>query len=145
MWVLVSLWCLWHFLLSCFLVTILYCSDIVWSKDISFLVCFSIGWFVFPKMVISSLNLMVFQFLYNLLSVLLWNYYFYLIETKLLKESNKYGSYNTCTSGSTLSRVALNFPLSREQMEKECMRLVKPLGILVFCYSFVAINEIILF
>ena len=102
-------------------------------------------YYYFTSFLISSLNLMVFQFLYNLLSVLLWNYYFYLIETKLLKESNKYGSYNTCTSGSTLSRVALNFPLSREQMEKECMRLVKPLGILVFCYSFVAINEIILF
>ncbi|KAI4300065.1 hypothetical protein L6164_033482 [Bauhinia variegata] len=50
------------------------------------------------------------------------------IGTKLSEDSRKYGSENTCTSGSTLSRAALNYSRARAQMEKERGNLLKALG-----------------
>lgn len=50
------------------------------------------------------------------------------IGTKLSEDSRKYGSENTCTSGSTLSRAALNHGRARAQMEKERGNLLKALG-----------------
>ncbi|MCI16826.1 SH3 domain-containing protein, partial [Trifolium medium] len=50
------------------------------------------------------------------------------IGTKLSEDSRKYGAENTCTSGSTLSRAALNYARSRAQMEKERGNLLKALG-----------------
>lgn len=44
------------------------------------------------------------------------------------EDSRKYGSENTCTSGSTLSRAALNHGRARAQMEKERGNLLKALG-----------------
>ncbi|KAL1534806.1 SH3 domain-containing protein 2, variant 2 [Salvia divinorum] len=41
------------------------------------------------------------------------------IGTKLSEDSKKYSSENTCTSGSTLSKVALSYSSARAQMEKE--------------------------
>lgn len=52
----------------------------------------------------------------------------YLIGTKLSEDSRKYGAENTCTSGSTLSRAALNYARARAQMEKEHGNLLKALG-----------------
>jgi len=46
----------------------------------------------------------------------------------LSEDSRKYGSENTCTSGSTLSRAALNYAHARAQMEKERGNLLKALG-----------------
>ncbi|KAL2927693.1 SH3 domain-containing protein 2 [Bienertia sinuspersici] len=50
------------------------------------------------------------------------------IGTKLSEDSRKYGSENTCTSGSTLSKAAVNFSRARAQMEKERGNLLKALG-----------------
>ncbi|QCE16852.1 SH3 domain-containing protein 2 [Vigna unguiculata] len=50
------------------------------------------------------------------------------IGTKLSEDSRKYGADNTCTSGSTLSRAALNYSRARAQMEKERGSLLKALG-----------------
>lgn len=50
------------------------------------------------------------------------------IGTKLSEDSRKYGSENTCTSGSTLSKAALSFGRARAQMEKEHGNLLKSLG-----------------
>ena len=44
------------------------------------------------------------------------------------EDSRKYGVENTCTSGSTLSKAALNFARTRAQMEKERGNLLKALG-----------------
>lgn len=48
--------------------------------------------------------------------------------TKLSEDSRKYGTENTCTSGSTLSKAALSFGRARAQMEKERGILLKALG-----------------
>ncbi|XP_051137363.1 SH3 domain-containing protein 2 [Andrographis paniculata] len=50
------------------------------------------------------------------------------IGTKLSEDSRKYGAENTCTSGSTLSKAALNFARARAQMEKERGNLLKAFG-----------------
>ncbi|XP_059431351.1 SH3 domain-containing protein 2 [Corylus avellana] len=50
------------------------------------------------------------------------------IGTKLSEDSRKYGAENTCTSGSTLSRAALNYGRARAHMEKERGNLLKALG-----------------
>ncbi|KAK1437887.1 hypothetical protein QVD17_03687 [Tagetes erecta] len=50
------------------------------------------------------------------------------IGTKLSEDSRKYGTENTCTSGSTLSRAAVNFSRARAQMEKERGNLLKSFG-----------------
>ncbi|KAI5673206.1 hypothetical protein M9H77_13570 [Catharanthus roseus] len=50
------------------------------------------------------------------------------IGTKLSEDSRKYGVENTCTSGSTLSKAAINFSRARAQMEKERGNLLKALG-----------------
>lgn len=50
------------------------------------------------------------------------------IGTKLSEDSRKYGVENTCTSGSTLSKAAINFSRARAQMEKEHGILLKALG-----------------
>lgn len=50
------------------------------------------------------------------------------IGTKLSEDSRKYGAENTCTSGSTLSRAALNYARARAHMEKERGNLLKALG-----------------
>jgi len=52
----------------------------------------------------------------------------YLTGTKLSEDSRKYGADNTCTSGSILSRAALNYSRARAQMEKERGSLLKALG-----------------
>ncbi|KAL3539019.1 hypothetical protein ACH5RR_002385 [Cinchona calisaya] len=50
------------------------------------------------------------------------------IGTKLSEDSRKYGVENTCTSGSTLSKAALNFARARAEMEKERGNLLKAFG-----------------
>ncbi|XP_024027174.1 SH3 domain-containing protein 2 [Morus notabilis] len=50
------------------------------------------------------------------------------IGTKLSEDSRKYGTENTCTSGSTLSKAALSFGRARAQIEKERGILLKALG-----------------
>lgn len=50
------------------------------------------------------------------------------IGTKLSEDSRKYGTDNTCTSGNTLSRAAVNFSRARIQMEKERGNLLKSFG-----------------
>ncbi|KAL8267357.1 hypothetical protein R6Q59_004701 [Mikania micrantha] len=50
------------------------------------------------------------------------------IGTKLAEDSRKYGIENTCTSGNTLSRAAVNFSRARVQMEKERGNLLKSFG-----------------
>lgn len=50
------------------------------------------------------------------------------IGTKLSEDSRKYGAENTCTSGNTLSKAALNYGRARAQMEKERGNLLKALG-----------------
>uniref|UniRef100_A0A2P2LXP6 Clathrin binding protein n=2 Tax=Rhizophora mucronata TaxID=61149 RepID=A0A2P2LXP6_RHIMU len=50
------------------------------------------------------------------------------IGTKLSEDSRKYGSENTCTSGNSLSKAALNYGRARAQMEKERGNLLKALG-----------------
>ncbi|KAI3502289.1 hypothetical protein L1887_30322 [Cichorium endivia] len=50
------------------------------------------------------------------------------IGTKLSEDSRKYGVENTCTSGNTLSRAAVNFSRARVQMEKERENLLKSFG-----------------
>lgn len=50
------------------------------------------------------------------------------IGTKLSEDSRKYGTENTCTSGTTLSKAALSFSRSRAQLEKERGNLLKVLG-----------------
>ncbi|CAM8974268.1 unnamed protein product [Rhodiola kirilowii] len=50
------------------------------------------------------------------------------IGTKLSEDSKKYGVENTCTSGSTLAKAALNYGRARGEMEKECNILLKALG-----------------
>ncbi|MFS8031344.1 putative SH3 domain, AH/BAR domain superfamily, SH3-like domain superfamily protein [Helianthus anomalus] len=50
------------------------------------------------------------------------------IGTKLSEDSRKYGTENTCTSGNTLSRAAVNFSRARVQMEKERGNLLKSFG-----------------
>ncbi|XP_024993866.1 SH3 domain-containing protein 2-like [Cynara cardunculus var. scolymus] len=50
------------------------------------------------------------------------------IGTKLSEDSRKYGVENTCTSGNTLSRAAVNFSRARVQMEKERGNLLKSFG-----------------
>ncbi|KAF5202740.1 Sh3 domain-containing protein [Thalictrum thalictroides] len=50
------------------------------------------------------------------------------IGTKLSDDSRKYGAENTCTSGNTLSKAALNYGQARAQMEKERGNLLKALG-----------------
>ncbi|KAK1324354.1 hypothetical protein QJS10_CPA01g02299 [Acorus calamus] len=49
-------------------------------------------------------------------------------DTKLSDDSRKYGVENTCTTGNTLSKVALIFGRARSQMEKERGSLLKALG-----------------
>ncbi|KAI4388466.1 hypothetical protein MLD38_000788 [Melastoma candidum] len=50
------------------------------------------------------------------------------IGTKLSEDCRKYGSENTCTSGTTLSKAALNFSRALAQMERERGNLLKTLG-----------------
>ncbi|EEF49486.1 SH3 domain-containing protein 2 [Ricinus communis] len=50
------------------------------------------------------------------------------IGTKLSEDCRKYGAENTCTSGNTLSKAALNYERARAQMEKERGNLLKALG-----------------
>ncbi|KAI3460363.1 hypothetical protein Pfo_017026 [Paulownia fortunei] len=50
------------------------------------------------------------------------------IGTKLSEDSRKYGSENTCTGGSTLSKMALSYSRARAQIEKEHDNLLKLLG-----------------
>ncbi|KAL0366069.1 UNVERIFIED_CONTAM: SH3 domain-containing protein 2 [Sesamum radiatum] len=50
------------------------------------------------------------------------------IGTKLSEDSRKYGTENTCTTGSTLSKVALGYSRARAQIEKERENLLKLLG-----------------
>ncbi|KAI8531981.1 hypothetical protein RHMOL_Rhmol11G0177500 [Rhododendron molle] len=50
------------------------------------------------------------------------------IGTKLSEDCRKYGSENTCTSGSTLSKATSSFGRARAQMEKEHGNLLKSLG-----------------
>ncbi|XP_074313261.1 SH3 domain-containing protein 2 [Silene latifolia] len=50
------------------------------------------------------------------------------IGTKLSEDGRKYGSENTCTSGSTLSKAAVSFSRARAQMEKERGNLLKAFG-----------------
>ncbi|XP_019057356.1 PREDICTED: SH3 domain-containing protein 2 isoform X2 [Tarenaya hassleriana] len=50
------------------------------------------------------------------------------IGTKLSEDSRKYGSENTCTSSTTLTRASLNFSRAQAQMEKERGNLLKALG-----------------
>ncbi|KAI3432036.1 uncharacterized protein J3R85_007702 [Psidium guajava] len=50
------------------------------------------------------------------------------IGTKLSEDCRKYGAENTCTSGTTLSKAALNFSRARAQMERERGNLLKTLG-----------------
>ncbi|KAJ6385975.1 hypothetical protein OIU77_029022 [Salix suchowensis] len=50
------------------------------------------------------------------------------IGTKFSEDSRKYGAENTCTSGSTLSKAAVNYGRARAQMEKERGNLLKALG-----------------
>ncbi|XP_052625224.1 SH3 domain-containing protein 2 isoform X2 [Lactuca sativa] len=50
------------------------------------------------------------------------------IGNKLSEDSRKYGIENTCTSGNTLSRAAVNFSRARAQMEKERGNLLKSFG-----------------
>ncbi|KAA0045629.1 SH3 domain-containing protein 2 [Cucumis melo var. makuwa] len=50
------------------------------------------------------------------------------IGTKLSEDSRKYGAENTCTSGNTLSKAALNYGRARAQMEKERGNMLKALG-----------------
>lgn len=50
------------------------------------------------------------------------------IGTKLSEDSRKYGAENTCTSGNTLSKAALNYGRARAQMEKERGNLLKAFG-----------------
>lgn len=52
----------------------------------------------------------------------------FLSGSKLSEDSRKYGVENTCTSGSTLSKAALNYGRARGQMEKERGTLLKALG-----------------
>jgi hypothetical protein len=47
---------------------------------------------------------------------------------KLCEDGKKYGTENTCTSGSTLSKAALSFAKARSMMEKERSNLLKALG-----------------
>lgn len=44
------------------------------------------------------------------------------------EDCRKYGAENTCTSGTTLSKAALNFSRARAQMERERGNLLKTLG-----------------
>ncbi|XP_073152038.1 SH3 domain-containing protein 2-like [Henckelia pumila] len=50
------------------------------------------------------------------------------IGTKLSEDSRKYGTENTCTSGSVLSKVAFSFSRARVQIEKEYKNLLTALG-----------------
>ncbi|KAJ6739143.1 SH3 DOMAIN-CONTAINING [Salix koriyanagi] len=50
------------------------------------------------------------------------------IGTRFSEDSRKYGAENTCTSGNTLSKAALNYAHARAQMEKERGNLLKALG-----------------
>ncbi|RLN18935.1 SH3 domain-containing protein 2-like isoform X2 [Panicum miliaceum] len=50
------------------------------------------------------------------------------IGNKLCEDGKKYGTENTCTSGSTLSKAALSFAKARSMMEKERSNLLKALG-----------------
>ncbi|KAJ6896731.1 hypothetical protein NC651_022807 [Populus alba x Populus x berolinensis] len=50
------------------------------------------------------------------------------IGTKFSEDSRKYGVENTCTSGNTLSKAAMNYGRARAQMEKERGNLLKALG-----------------
>ncbi|KAF9676077.1 hypothetical protein SADUNF_Sadunf09G0100900 [Salix dunnii] len=50
------------------------------------------------------------------------------IGTKFSEDSRKYGAENTCTSGGTLSKAAMNYGRARAQMEKERGNLLKALG-----------------
>ncbi|KAL0432384.1 UNVERIFIED_CONTAM: SH3 domain-containing protein 2 [Sesamum latifolium] len=50
------------------------------------------------------------------------------IGTKLSEDSRKYGTENTCTTGSTLSKVALGYSRARAQIEKERENLLKLMG-----------------
>lgn len=50
------------------------------------------------------------------------------IGTKLSEDCRKYGVENTCTSGNTLSKAALNYGRARAQIEKERGNLLKALG-----------------
>jgi hypothetical protein len=48
--------------------------------------------------------------------------------TRFSEDSRKYGAENTCTSGNTLSKAAVNYANARAQMEKERGNLLKALG-----------------
>lgn len=55
--------------------------------------------------------------------------------TKLSEDCRKYGVENTCTSGNTLSKAALNYGRARAQIEKERGNLLKALGTQVWPIS----------
>ncbi|XP_071689891.1 SH3 domain-containing protein 2-like isoform X2 [Rutidosis leptorrhynchoides] len=50
------------------------------------------------------------------------------IGTKLSEDSRKYGSENSCTSGSALSKAALSYSSARMDIERERENLLKTLG-----------------
>ncbi|KAL0923689.1 hypothetical protein M5K25_007755 [Dendrobium thyrsiflorum] len=50
------------------------------------------------------------------------------IGTKLSEDSRKYGVDNTCTSGNTLAKAALDYARARSQIEKERGNLLKAFG-----------------
>ena len=50
------------------------------------------------------------------------------VGNKLCEDGKKYGTENTCTSGSTLLKAALSFTKARSMMEKERGNLLKALG-----------------
>lgn len=58
-----------------------------------------------------------------------------LTGTKLSEDSRKYGSENTCTSGSTLTKAALSYGRAWAQIEKERGDLLKALGTQVWLNS----------
>ena len=79
-------------------------------------------------MLVGEAFMKYFLLLFTELSIVLLNSYMcYLTGTKLSEDSRKYGSENTCTSGSTLSRAALSYSRARAQMEKERGSLLKDL------------------
>lgn len=59
----------------------------------------------------------------------------YLTGTKLSEDSRKYGSENTCTSVTTLTKAALSYGRARAQIEKERGDLLKALGTQVWLNS----------
>lgn len=48
--------------------------------------------------------------------------------TKLSEDSRKYGSENSCTSGTVLSKAAMSYSSARMDIERERENLLKALG-----------------